>query len=83
MRENMKQGAEGGMARENMELQKLVVVLILYNVMVLSQCRNWSGTEMILSYVKLTFKSTWGTHTIQKLAELILSLLWDYPSGRW
>ncbi len=37
--------------------------------MVLSRCRNLSGTETILSYVKLTFKSTWGTDTIRKLAE--------------
>ncbi len=66
---NMEQGAEGGLARENVELQKLAVVLVPYNVMVLSQCQNWSGAETILSYVKLTFKSTQGTDTIQKLAE--------------
>ncbi len=34
-----------------------------------SRCQNLSGTETILSYVKLTFKSTRGTDTIRKLAE--------------
>ncbi len=48
---------------------KLVAILVLYDAMVLSRCRNLSGTEMILSYVKLTFKSTRGTDTIRKLAE--------------
>ncbi len=68
--ENMEQGTEGGMARENVvELQKLVMILVLYDVMVLSRCQNWSGTETILSYVKLTFKSTRGTDTMRKLAE--------------
>ncbi len=43
-----------------MELQKLVAILVLYEAVVLSRCRNLSGTEMILSYVKLTFKSTSG-----------------------
>ncbi len=47
--ENVEQGAEGGMARENMELQKLVMILVLYGVMVLK----------LMS--KLTFKSTRGT----------------------
>ncbi len=60
----MEQGAEGGLARENMELRKLVAILILYDARVLCQCQNWSGAEMILSYVKLTFKSTQGTDTI-------------------
>ena len=54
---------------KNMELRKLVAILVLYGAMVLSQCRNLSGTETILSYVKLTFKSTRGTDTIRKLAE--------------
>ncbi len=58
VRENVEQGAESGMTRENMELQKLAIILVLYNVRVLSRCRNLSGTETILSYVKLTFKST-------------------------
>ena len=58
---NMERGAEGGLARENVELRKLVAILVLYDAMVLSRCRNLSGTETILSYVKLTFKSTQGT----------------------
>ena len=49
---NMEQGAEGGLARENVKLQKLVAILVLYDARVLSQCQNWSGAEMILSYVK-------------------------------
>ncbi len=49
------------MARENVELRKLAMILVLYNARVLSQCQNLSGTETILSYVKLTFKSTQGT----------------------
>ncbi len=61
---NVERGAEGGLARENVELRKLVAILVLYDVMMLSQCRNLSGTETILSYVKLTFKSTRGTDTI-------------------
>ncbi len=56
-RENIEQGAGGGMSRENVELRKLARILVLYDARVLSQCRNLSGTEMILSYVKLTFKS--------------------------
>ena len=55
---NMEQGAEGVLARINVELRKLVAILVLYDAMVLSQCQNLSGTETILSYVKLTFKST-------------------------
>ncbi len=61
---NVERGAEGGLSRENMELRKLVVILVLYDAMMLSRCRNLSGTETILSYVKLTFKSTRGTDTI-------------------
>ncbi len=61
---NMERGAESGLAKENVELRKLVAILVLYDVMVLSRCQNLSGTEMILSYVKLTFKSTRGTDTI-------------------
>ncbi len=53
----------------NMELRKLMAILVLYDAMVLSRCRNLSGTETILFYVKLTFKSTRGTDTIRKLAE--------------
>ncbi len=37
-RENIERGAESGMARENMELQKLVIILVLYDVRVLSRC---------------------------------------------
>ena len=66
---NVERGAEGVLARENVELRKLVAILVLYDAMMLSQCRNLSGTETILSYVKLTFKSTRGTDTIRKLAE--------------
>ncbi len=66
---NVERGAESGLAKENMELRKLVAILVLYDAMVLSRCRNLSGIETILSYVKLTFKSTRGTYTIRKLAE--------------
>ncbi len=66
---NVERGAESGLVKENMELRKLVAILVLYDAMVLSRCRNLSGTETILSYVKLTFKSTRGTDTIRKLAE--------------
>ncbi len=38
VRENIEQGAESGMARENMELRKLAMILILYNARVLSRC---------------------------------------------
>ncbi len=60
-RENVERGAGGGMSRENVELQKLVRILVLYDARVLSRCRNLSGTETILSYAKLTFKSARGT----------------------
>ncbi len=66
---NMERGAEVYWREKNMELRKLVAILVLYDAMVLSRCRNLSGTETILSYVKLTFKSTRGTDTIRKLAE--------------
>ncbi len=58
VRENIERGAGGGMSRENVELRKLARILVLYDARVLSQCQNLSGTETILSYVKLTFKST-------------------------
>ncbi len=51
VRENVKRGTESGMARENMELRKLVMILVLYDVRVLSRCQNLCGTETILSYV--------------------------------
>ena len=57
---NVERGAESGLAKENVELRKLVAILVLYEAVVLSRCRNLSGTETILSYVKLTFKSTSG-----------------------
>ncbi len=60
-RENVERGARGGMSRENIELQKLARILVLYDARVLSRCQNLSGTETILSYVKLTFKSARGT----------------------
>ncbi len=68
-KENVKQGAGGEMARENMELQKLAMILVLYDTMVLCWCQNWCCAEMILFYVKLTFKSAQETDTIWKLAE--------------
>ncbi len=68
-RENVERGVGSGIVRENMELRKLAAILVLYNAMVLNRCRNWSGTEMILSYVKLTFQSTQGTDTMRKPAE--------------
>ena len=46
VRENMEKCAEGGIARENMELQKLMMILVLYGVIVLR------------SMSKLIFKST-------------------------
>ncbi len=55
---NVERGAEGKLARENVELQKLVAILVLYDVRVLCRCQNWSGAETILFYIKLTFKST-------------------------
>ncbi len=57
-RENVERGTESGMVRENVELRKWAIILVLYDVRVLSRCRNLSGTETILSYGKLTFKST-------------------------
>ncbi len=36
--ENVERGAGSGMVRENMELQKLATILVLYDVMVLSRC---------------------------------------------
>ncbi len=33
---NVERGAEGGLARENVELRKLVAILVLYDAMVLS-----------------------------------------------
>ncbi len=40
VKENVEWGGGGGMARENVELWKLVMILVLYNVMVLSRCQN-------------------------------------------
>ncbi len=48
-RENVERGTEGGMPRENMELQKLAMILVLYDAIVLK------------SMSKLTFKSTQET----------------------
>ncbi len=51
-RENIERGTESGMVRENVELQKLAMILVLYDVRVLSRCENLSDTETILSCVK-------------------------------
>ncbi len=40
---NMERGAEGVLARENVELRKPVAILVLYDAMLLSQCQNLSG----------------------------------------
>ncbi len=56
VRENIERGTEGGMSRENMELWKLAMILVLCGAMILSQCRNWSCTETIYSVSKLTFR---------------------------
>ncbi len=37
-RENVERGAGGGMVRENVELRKLAMILVLYDAMVLSRC---------------------------------------------
>ncbi len=57
MRDNVERGTEGGMARENVELQKWVMILVLYGVTVL---KLMSKLVLKLSYPmsKLTFKST-------------------------
>ncbi len=34
-RDNVESGTAGGMSRENVELQKLVMILVLYNALVL------------------------------------------------
>ncbi len=77
--ENMKRGSEGGMARENMELQKLAMILVLYSAIVLSQCQNWSCTDTILSYVKTNLQVHSRDCSIliqyENLLKLILSLL--------
>ncbi len=37
---NVERGAGSGLAKENVELRKLVVILVLYEAMVLSRCRK-------------------------------------------
>ncbi len=60
MRDNIERGTECGMLRDNVELQKLALILILYGAMVLK-----SMPKLVLkrSYPmsKLTFKSARGT----------------------
>ncbi len=85
VRDSVERGTEGGMARENMELQKLVMILVLYGAMVLKSMSNCSGTETILSYVKTNLQVHSRDCPIlmryKNLLILILSLLGDYPSG--
>ncbi len=58
---NVERGAEGVLAREKRGTTKTGGDTGSYTMRwLLSRCQNLSGTETILSYVKLTFKSTRG-----------------------
>ncbi len=85
VRENIEQGAEGGMARENVELQKWQWNWS-YMVLVLKSMLNCSCTETVLSYVKTNLQVHSRDCPIlmryKNLLILVLSLLGDYPSGR-
>ncbi len=58
---NMEQDAEGGLARENVELQKLVVILVLYSAGAEVDVETGLVLKTICPVSKLTFKSTRGT----------------------
>ncbi len=59
-RDNVERGTECGMLRDNVELQKLVLILVLYGVMVLKSMPKLVLKRPILCQ-NLTFKSAQGT----------------------
>ncbi len=61
MRKNVEQGAEGGMSRENVVLQKLAMILVLYGAGAEVDVETGLVLKMIYPVSKLTFKSTRGT----------------------
>ncbi len=60
-RENGEQGAEGGMSRENIVLQKLARILVLYGAGAEVNVETGLVLKTIYPVSKLTFKSTQGT----------------------
>ncbi len=60
-RENIERGAESGMERGNIELQKLVMKLVLYSAGAEVDVKTGLVLKTIYPVSKLTFKSTQGT----------------------
>ncbi len=60
MSDNVERGTEGGRSRDNVELQKLAMILVLYSAMLL---KSMLKPVLKRSYPmsKLTFKSARGT----------------------
>ncbi len=61
VRENVGRGAEGGMLRENVELQKLAMILVLYGAGAEVDVKTGLVLKTIYPVSKLTFKSARGT----------------------
>ncbi len=57
VRENVGRGAEGGMLRENVELRKLVMILVLYSAGAEVNVETGLVLKTIYPVSKLTFKS--------------------------
>ncbi len=60
-RENVERGVEGGMSRENVVLQKLAKILVLYGAGAEVDVETGLVLKTIYPVSKLTFKSTRGT----------------------
>ncbi len=60
-RDIVERGTEGGISRENVELQKLGMILVLYGAGAEVEVETGLVLKMIYPVLKLTFKSTRGT----------------------
>ncbi len=60
-RENVGRGAEGGMSRQNIVLQKLARILVLYGAGAEVDVKTGLVLKTIYPVSKLTFKSARGT----------------------
>ncbi len=60
-RDNVERGTECGMSRDNVELRKLVLILVLYGVGAEVDVETGLVLQTIYPVSKLTFKSAQGT----------------------
>ncbi len=60
-RDIVERGTEGGMSRENVELRKLTMILVLYGAGAEVDVKTGLVLKTVYPVSKLTFKSTRGT----------------------